>query len=137
MRKHCLLFVLATIIVGLVACDPGYRIYICNNTSASAYIKTYPSIESIYRPSEREPILQHEVSQEGKYSIYEIKRNDTFQLLGTIGFVPTVQDFPFDYLSIVSIADTIVLDSREAVFQRYSELSKRQKKSNYYIEVRK
>ena len=128
---------LLTIMFFLISCEPSYRIYIHNSSSANLYIKTYPSIESILYDSTSsfyDSIISHKVKVEDKYSVYKIKPYDRILILGTIGGGPTVKELPFDYISLISFSDTIILDSKEKIIEQAKQVDK---KRNFYIEIRK
>ena len=100
--KQLLFFLL--LIIASTGCEPSYRIYIHNNSSSDLYIKTHPSIESLYDSHSLyyDSIITHKLKQEDKYSVYKVKPYDTFLILGTIGGGPTVSELAFDYIGISS-----------------------------------
>lgn len=130
-----ILFSLLVIIV-LTGCEPSYRIYVRNSSSSDLYIKTQPSIESLYdsHSTYHDSIVTYKLKQEGNYSIYRVKPFNTMLVWGNIGGGPTVKELPFDYIALISGSDTTVLDSKEKIIE---QTKKSVRKRNFYIEVRK
>lgn len=129
------LFVLLVIIV-FTGCEPSYRIYVRNSSSSDLYIKTHPSIESLYESfsTYRDSILLYKIKQEGDYSIYRIKPNDSMLIDGYLGRSPNIKDLSFDYIALISGSDTTILDSKEKILEQTKQMDK---KRNYYIEIKK
>lgn len=111
-----ILFILLVIFF-FTGCEPGYRMYVRNSSSSDLYIKTQPSIESLYdaHSTYYDTIATYKVKQEGNYSIYSVKPNSTMLVWGNIGGSPTVNELPFDYVALINESDTIVLDSKEKI----------------------
>jgi hypothetical protein len=132
--KHILLSFL--LIVFFAGCEPGYRIYVRNSSSSDLYIKTLPSIESLYdsHSTYYDSIVTYKIKQEGNYSIYKVKPYSTMLVWGTIGGSPTVKELPFDYIALISGSDTTVLNSKEKIIEQAKQVNR---KRNFYIEVRK
>ncbi|WP_162903433.1 hypothetical protein [Taibaiella koreensis] len=135
MKQLLLLFLLSFIVSG---CEPSYRIYVCNNTSSDVYIKTHPEIESLYSTSNSyiDAIRRYKVGQAGKYGVYRLGSNDTLMLDGNIGS-PTIKEIPFDYISLISNNDTVILDNKVEIFKQIKGTVKKGRSGNYYINVGK
>jgi len=127
------LIVIFTILT-LIGCEPGYRIYVRNNASTILYLRTNPSIESLYPKwtGYNDSILAHKVSQEGKFSLYSIKPFDAFRIWDNIGGMPTSKEIPFDYVAVIRGVDTLILDNKEKIA---NQLKRGGKKFDYYIEI--
>jgi hypothetical protein len=125
------------LLILFAGCEPSYRVYIHNSSSSDLYIKTHPSIESIFYDTHSlyyDSIITHKFKQEGEYSVYKLKPYDTILILGTIGGGPTVSELPFDYIALISSSDTTILDSKEKIIEQAKKMDK---KRNYYIEIKK
>lgn len=124
------------IVLFFIGCEPGYRIYIRNNTSKNIYFKTAPSIESLYNKSTQyyDSIVAHRINQDSIYSIYKIYPNSSFLLWGGIGGRPPANEIPFEYIKVMSGNDTLILDNKEKIL---GYMKAGGKKFNYYIEVKR
>lgn len=129
--KNLLLIFILLIFIG---CEPGYRIHIRNNASTTLYLKTHPSIESLYPKwtGYYDSIIINKISENGEFSLYGIKPFTTFRIWGNIGRKPTSNEIPFDYVEVVRGNDTLILDSKEKII---NQLKKGGKKFDYYIEI--
>jgi hypothetical protein len=134
--KQIFVYILTTIII--FGCEPSYRVYVRNSSSPDLYIKIHPSIEScfFYFPNDsfRDSIIAHKVKQEGKYSIYKVKPNTTFFILGRIGGGPTADQLPFDYIALINGSDSMVLDNKEKIIKQAKLIGKKRNR-NFYIEI--
>lgn len=124
------------VIIVFTGCEPSYRIYVRNSSSSDLYIKTHPSIESLYdsHSTYYDSIVTYKLKQEGNYSIYRVKAYNTMLVWGSIGGGPTDKELPFDFIALISGIDTTVLDSKEKIMEQTKQADK---KRNFYIEIRK
>lgn len=115
------------------SCDPNYNCYIRNDSSSNLYLKTRPSIESLYdkKSTYYDSIAKCKVQEEGTLSVYKINPNSTFRIYGHIGFTPSLTEIPFDYIEVVQGSDTTVLDDKEKILERLKQEGKTRK---YFIE---
>jgi hypothetical protein len=128
------LFLLVLVIM-FMGCDPGYSVYIYNQSSSPLYFKTHPSIESFYDSahlSYYDSLLAHRVKKDSLYSMYKIEPNSRFLVWSHIGVMPSINELPIDYIKIMNDRDTLILDSKEKII---SQIKKTDKKFNYSIEV--
>lgn len=126
------LIILSLICVSYWGCEPFYSVSIANNKTFPIYIKTYPSIESLY-PKESvyyDSLLILKTGTENKYSVYRISPGFHIQLYVALGFRPFPRDIPFELIEIIKGADTIVLDSKEKIL---NQIDLESKKRRYYI----
>ncbi len=93
-------------------------------------------MESLYdsHSTYYDSIIAYKLKQEGVHSIYKVKPYSTIRVWGNIGGSPSVKEFPFDYLALISSSDTTVLDSKEKIIERLKQVDRMR---NFYIEVRK
>jgi len=129
--KHSVLLLVFVVIV-LTSCDPSYNCYVRNDSSSVLYLKTHPAIESLFDKlsTSYDSILSYKVNQEGKLSVYKIKPHSVFHIYGNIGFNPSLQEVPFDYIVIIQGGDTVVLDSKKKILKRLEQEGKTRK---YFI----
>lgn len=130
MKRFIVIILLAVISYG---CDPSYNCYVLNNSSSILYLKTYPSIESLLdkQSTYYDSIVVYKVAQEDKLSVYKIEPGEIFQIYGQIGFNPSLQEVPFDYIEIIQEGDTVILDSKEKILKRLEQEGKTRK---YFIQ---
>jgi hypothetical protein len=114
---------LFTLIV-LTGCDPGYNCYIENYSKVDVFLRTSPSIESLYdqRSIQFESISHYRVGQDGELSLYRVRPGDQFRLYGHIGLKPNVKEVPFKHVEIIHGRDTVVLDSKEEILARLKQI---------------
>ena len=124
---------ISTVLI-FIGCEPSYRIEIRNNASTTLYLRTHPSVESLFPKwtGYYDSIIINKISQEGKFSLYGIKPFTTFRIWGNIGGKPTSKEIPFDFIEIIRGIDTLILDSKEKII---SQLKREGKKFDYYIEI--
>ena len=124
------------LVIILAGCEPGYRIYIRNNASTTLYLKTSPAIESLYPKwtGYQDSILANKTSQEGRFAVYSIKPFNALRVWDNVGNKPTSNQIPYDYIEVISGADTLILNSKEKIIE---QLKRGNKKFDYYIEVLK
>lgn len=129
--KHSI-FLLILIVMILTSCDPSYNCYVRNDSSSVLYLKTHPSIESLFdkQSTSYDSVLTYKLNQEGKLSVYKVEPHSVFHIYGNIGFNPSLQEVPFDYIEIIQERDTIVLDSKEKILKRLEQEGKTRK---YFI----
>ena len=129
--KPCIYIFLLTVI--FYGCDPSYNCYVRNDSSSVLYLKTHPSIESLFdkQSTHYDSVLSYKVDQEGKLSVYRVEPRGVFQIYGHIGFNPSLQEMPFDYIEIIQGSDTVVLDSKEKILERLKQEGQTRK---YFIQ---
>jgi len=119
-------------IIILTSCDPGYSCYVRNDSPSILYLKTHPSIESLFDElsTSYDSILAYKTAQEGKLSVYRVNPYSVFRIYGHIGINPSLQEIPFDYIELIEGRDTVVLDSKEKILLRLKQEGKTRK---YFI----
>ncbi len=126
----------AALLISIIylGCDPGYSVRIRNETTSPMYIKTAPSIESLYETGNiyYDSLLAIKTGQEGKLSVYKINPNYDLNLYDMLGFQPGLNYIPFDYLEFIKGNDTIILDSKEKILH---QINPKSKKSRYYFNL--
>lgn len=125
---------LSLILIALIGCEPGSRIYIHNNGTSPLYIKTHPSVDSLYPNNSLyyETIISHKLGIVDKYSLFRVEPLDSFLIWSVIGDIYNSDIIPYDYIELINNSDTLVLDSREKIF---NQMKKRDEKFDYFIEV--
>jgi len=123
-------------IIAFTGCEPGYRIYLRNNSSSDLFVKTNPSIESLYdsHSSYVDSIVTYKLKQESGYSFYKLKVHDTLMIWGNIGDKPTLGEMPFNYIAFINGVNTMILDSKAKIINQLKKLDKRR---SFYIEIMK
>jgi hypothetical protein len=126
MKHRIVILMLAVILYG---CDPSYNCYVRNDSPSVLYLKTHPSIESQVDAQSivYDSILAYRLHEEGKLSVYRIKPHGVFRIYGHIGFNPSIEEMPFDYVEIIQGTDTVILDSKEKILARLEQEGKTRK----------
>lgn len=120
------------------ACEPGYSIFVKNNSPTPLFVKTYPSIESFYdsaHSSYYDSILVRKVRTENNISVYKIDKYEKFLVWAYLDKKPMVNEFPFEYIALFSGSDSIVLDSKLKIIEAIKQAGG--KKRNFYLEINK
>lgn len=115
----------------LAGCDPGYNCYIENSSGADVFLRTSPSIESLYDPRSiyMETISHYRVGEYGGLFVYRVQAGSQFKLYGHMGLKPNLKEIPFERVDIIHDGDTVILDSKEEILARLSQI----KRSTAYI----
>lgn len=122
------------ILTALIGCEPGSRIYIHNNGTSPLYIKTHPSIDSLYPKNSLayETIISHKLDIVDKYSLFKVEPLDSFLIWSVIGDIYNSDIIPYDYIELINNSDTLILDSKEKIF---NQMKKGDGKFDYFIDV--
>jgi hypothetical protein len=116
------------------SCEPNYNCYIRNDSSSNLYLRTRPSIESLYDKKSTyydSIISRYKVREEGTLSVYKVNPNSIFRIYGNIGLTPSLTELPFDYIEVIQGSDTTVLDGKDKILERLKQEGKTRK---YFIE---
>ena len=129
MRRAMLILV----VIILSSCDPSYNCYVRNDSSSVMYLKTRPSIESLYdqKSTYYDSIISYKVREEGSVSVYKINSNGVFRIYGHIGLTPTFKELPFNYIEVIQGNDTTVLDGKQKILDGLKQENKNRK---YFIQ---
>jgi hypothetical protein len=111
------------------SCDPSYNCFIANDSSSNLYLKTHPSIESLYdqKSTYYDSIISYKIRQEESLSVYKIDPHSIFRIYGHTGLSPSLREVPFDYIEVIHGNDSIVLDSKEEILDRLKQEGKNRK----------
>jgi hypothetical protein len=98
-------------------------------------MKTHPSIESRQdkRAGYYQKVVSYKVGETNGMSVYRLKTNDTLVLYAQIGNKPRLSEVPYDYLELIQRQDTIVLDSKQKIFNKLKPEGKKRNIYNFNI----
>lgn len=118
-----------------ISCDPGYNVLIMNKTENNLIIITQPAIEkriAIKQGPSYDSFISYKKNdlKDLNLGIYELEPDDKIFLFGTIGHYPN-EYLPFESVKIVKDGDTLIVDN-----QNLTNLTKREEKNLYYIEIK-
>lgn len=112
-------FLMITLLM-FAGCEPGYNCYVQNTSMSDMYVKTLPSIESLYdkRSVYYDSISKFRIGEDSGLSVYRISANSQLRLYGHVGLSPSLKEMPFDHIEVIAWGDTVVLNSKESILSR-------------------
>ncbi len=102
----------------VVACDP-ISTYIITTKQDHTVVEIYPSLESVYCPEFNDPICKFARSHAIKEGTYEIRSDEKMIVFAVLGTKGAVSQFPLEKVKIIRDKDTLVLQGREQIFERF------------------
>ncbi len=118
------LFVIGLVVIsiGFCGCETSFIYYVYAKNS-NALIETSPSIESIHCSPVPDKFCEfaksHRINQRNDSTIYKINQGEQLKIHGGLGTKASPSYFPFQYIKIITNADTLIFTDKATFLGKF------------------